>query len=294
MPLLETSPIELSSPFLVIYGDSLLRMDFKSLVEFHFAQDASLTLACHRPQFEAFLFEDGLANPTRTNFGIAELECDGYISRFEEKPLLLDIPSSFARPVANAAVYVVEPESLRDASCKSPANFDFAYDVIPQLVNLGQKVAGLDIAPGFRLDLGTLRHYLAFQLAVLKETLPINLHWAKSSGFVFSQGDVQVHSSARITGPVFLGQAVQIDRDVALDSSVIGTGTRIGAGASVRESIIMEDVTLGEGAIVEGSIVGSHSWIGPQIRVPEGTVTGSWSSIGLEDLRRSPRMSFEH
>jgi NDP-sugar pyrophosphorylase family protein len=277
--LLTESPQTLSSPFLVIYGDSLLRMDYNALVEFHIKKGASMTIACHRPRFDAFLFEAESSDRQRTNFGIAELQPNGLVTHFEEKPYLDTITTSFTHPVANAAVYVIDPQALLAVPRPRDSTFDLAYDVIPWLVANGERIAGMDIAPGFRIDLGTLSNYLSVHLAMLRGYVQM-----PDANIVYDSKRAVVHSGATVTAPVFLGEGAQIGNDAVVESTVVGERSVIQEGASIRESVILADAIVGAGAVIEGSIVGPHTQVSAGAVVPRGTVTSAWSRIGGPEL----------
>jgi len=280
--LLEEERPAISNPAVVIYGDSLLRMDYRALIDFHIAKEASMTLACHRPRFSAFLYEPAPDGRERTNFGIAELQFGGRIAHFAEKPELNSIPATFALPAANAAVYVSDPDAIR--SVPPPATiFDFAYDVIPWLVRNGNRVFGLDIAPGFRVDMGTLPNYLSFHLAMLRGAVPV----PQGDAFWRSH-EPRCQAGATLEQPVFIGEDVSVGASAVVAFSVIGDHCVISDGAQVRESVVLADAVIGSGAVVEGSVIGSHSRIAGGTKLPRGSVTSSWSHIGGPELVLSP------
>jgi NDP-sugar pyrophosphorylase family protein len=280
LSLLAESPQALSSPFLVVYGDSLLRMNYRALLDFHIENDASMTIACHRPRFDAFLFEDNSSDRQRTNFGIAELGPNGLVTRFEEKPCLNTITTSFINPVANAAVYVIDPRALQAVPRPENSTFDFAYHVIPWLIENGERVAGLDIDPGFRVDIGTLPHYLSLQLETLRGN--VQMH---DAGEIFpgSQRAI-IDSSATLVPPFVLGNGAEIRGGAVLESSILGDRVVIESGAHIRESVILADAVVGARAVIDGSILGPHTQISSGAIVPRGTVISAWSRIGGPEL----------
>jgi NDP-sugar pyrophosphorylase family protein len=282
--LLDENSGHVSSPFFVIYGDSLLRMDFEALLNVHRANLACMTLACHRPRLDAFLFDDGAGNEPRTNFGVAQLETNGRITRFEEKPILTSIPLYFSRPVASAAVYLIDPDKLRVVPRPNQPTFDFAYDVIPALIANGEIVAGLDISPGFRVDLGTLSHYLSFHLATLRRQVLVDVPVLRSTEGIHVGEGATVSQHAKLVPPVFIGTGSRIERGAVIEAAVVGERSVVEEGATVRESVLHGDVTVGAAACVEGSILGAHTLVARRARVPRGTTTGSWSQLGGDEL----------
>ena len=59
--------------FFLMYGDTLADVDLCRLQEFHFAHDAKATITLY---------------PLKSQFGLATLDRDGYITSFREKPTL--------------------------------------------------------------------------------------------------------------------------------------------------------------------------------------------------------------
>jgi NDP-sugar pyrophosphorylase family protein len=107
----------LDGTFLVYYGDVLTSLDLSEMIRFHKEKRAVCTIA--------------LSTGVRIDYGVGRVDGQGRISYFEEKPVLPDYPVSIG-------VYLFEPQVLRYCS----AGPDLAGDVLPQLVNKGEKVYG--------------------------------------------------------------------------------------------------------------------------------------------------------
>lgn len=103
-------------PLLVVYGDNLLRLDLRRMMERHDAAKGQASIAVH------WLTDARMS-------GLVEFGGDGRIDSFVEKP-------QGSRPIpgwVNAGVYLLE-ESVVDAI---PADrpTDFGLDIFPRLVN---------------------------------------------------------------------------------------------------------------------------------------------------------------
>jgi mannose-1-phosphate guanylyltransferase len=81
--------------FVVIMGDALTNVDLRELVDFHKEKGASATLALKRVG-------------DTSGYGVAELDAEKNILRFQEKPE----PREAASDLANTGIYVLEPEVL--------------------------------------------------------------------------------------------------------------------------------------------------------------------------------------
>jgi NDP-sugar pyrophosphorylase family protein len=124
--------------FLVLYGDVLADVDLSHLVGMHRAKGAIATLALYT-----------VDDPERC--GIVEHEM-GRIKRFVEKP----DPGAVNGNLANAGIYVLEPEVLDIVERDQPA--DFGRDVFPTLLTRGAPMYGFCL-DGYILDIGSPSRY---------------------------------------------------------------------------------------------------------------------------------------
>jgi NDP-sugar pyrophosphorylase family protein len=77
------------------------------------------------------------------------------------------------------------------------------------------------------------------------------------SGAVASHATANVHSSARLVGPVILGEGVTVGANaVIVGPTSLGPRTQVAAGALVSRSVIWSAGDVGEGAFVDGSVIG--------------------------------------
>jgi mannose-1-phosphate guanylyltransferase len=126
--------VDREQTFLVCNADNLTDFDVQSLVAFHQGHDAIATLtAFHTDQ------------PSRA--GILEVDDDGWMVGFEEKP------SHPVSTLANAGVYAFDPAVLDDAPARRP--LDIGYDLIPRLVGRARVLP----VTGYFRDIGTVGAY---------------------------------------------------------------------------------------------------------------------------------------
>jgi mannose-1-phosphate guanylyltransferase len=114
-------------------------MDLSGLVKAHRQQDALATIALYT-----------VDNPTEC--GIVELDDQGRVRRFMEKPA----PDQVFSRLANAGIFVTEPEVLSDL----PADrfIDFGHAVFPRLLASGHKLIGYPTTSTL-IDIGTPQKY---------------------------------------------------------------------------------------------------------------------------------------
>jgi mannose-1-phosphate guanylyltransferase/mannose-1-phosphate guanylyltransferase/phosphomannomutase len=132
-------------PFFVIYGDVLTDIDLTALAAFHIQRRAAVSIALYEAE-------------DLTACGVARLGAGDRIVEFVEKPAPAEAPSTWA----NAGVYVVEPDVLRNV----PPNrhFDFGQDLFPLLLAEGAPLFGYR-SDAVVIDIGTLEGYRKAQAA---------------------------------------------------------------------------------------------------------------------------------
>lgn len=122
--------------FVVLYGDLLTNINLNKLIDFHRKKRALVTVVLYR-----------VSNPTEC--GIVKLDRFGKILAFFEKPK----PEEVFSNLANAGVYVMEPEVFSYIPGKIPC--DFGKDVFPVLLKMDQPVFGYPIKKNeYLLDIG--------------------------------------------------------------------------------------------------------------------------------------------
>ncbi|MHC4473239.1 MAG: nucleotidyltransferase family protein, partial [Planctomycetota bacterium] len=115
---------------LIVYGDNLSDVDLGGLIRFHRGHPEPFTMMLFHTQY-----------PEKC--GIAELDDEGAIVAFEEKP---------ERPVsdlANAGVYVVTADAYREIA--DMGAFDLGFDVLPRFIG---RMRGW-VWEGYHRDVGT-------------------------------------------------------------------------------------------------------------------------------------------
>jgi len=131
----------LNDAFLVVYGDVLTNLDYSNLMQFHRSRQSLLTLSLYR-----------VSNPTEV--GLVGIDAHGRVARFLEKPRLEEVFTD----LANSGILICEPEVL--SHVPPDTFFDFGRDLLPALLELGEPMYGLPLAPGeYLIDIGTPENY---------------------------------------------------------------------------------------------------------------------------------------
>jgi NDP-sugar pyrophosphorylase family protein len=109
--------------FAVVFGDNIGQIDLRAMLATHRRSEATVTVALWQ-------------RPEVTQSGVAELEADGRIIRFLEKPA----PGETSSTWVNAGYLIVEPTLLDDIPRDRAS--DFGRDILPAAIARGERVQG--------------------------------------------------------------------------------------------------------------------------------------------------------
>ncbi|MEX2108561.1 MAG: NDP-sugar synthase [Solirubrobacterales bacterium] len=234
----------LGDSFLVVAGDALTDLDFGAMREFHEAHDGVATLATKR-----------VADTDQ--FGVVIAGEDGRIQGFQEKP----DPAEALSNLANTCIYMFrsevfdyfpEPGTSAAAKPDDAAEFaDWAMDVFPALLENDVPFYSHEI-DAYWNDIGNLEELREGNLDALHGKVGVDPAAPEVADGVQAAsplGDAEVTAPAAIGARVELGEGVRID-----GPAVVGDGCRIGAGAHIRDAILLEGAELPAGAIQIGGI----------------------------------------
>jgi glucose-1-phosphate adenylyltransferase len=267
---------------IVVFGaDHVYRMDASQMVAAHIESGAGVTVA-------------GIRVPRRDawQFGVIKTAADGVtIDEFLEKPAdPPGLPDSPDEVFASMGNYVFTADALVEALEKDAANpgsrKDMGGDIIPMFVGRGQAavydfrrndVAGAtDRDRDYWRDVGTIESYHEAHLDLVSPLPVFNLY---NNDWPILTANPPLPGAKFVTGASVRDSIVcsgSIVSRATVDSSVIGTNTTVGDGASVQRSVLMDYVEIGKGAIVRNAILDKH------VHVPDGAMVG----INAEDDRR--------
>jgi glucose-1-phosphate adenylyltransferase len=217
---------------LILSGDHLYKMDYSPMLAFHKKKNADLTISVLEVPWEE-----------ATRFGVMSVDGSMRITDFEEKP---------KKPKSNLAsmgIYIFKWDVLRRALLKdhddASSEKDFGKNIIPGMVTGAETVCAYRFA-GYWKDVGTVESYYEAQMGLLDEEPAFN---------IFDK-ELRVFSNSNISPPHYIGKNGVVRRSLISNGcTVLGT---------VQNSILSVDTYIGEGAVVDGSI------LLPGARVEEG------------------------
>jgi glucose-1-phosphate adenylyltransferase len=224
---------------LVLSGDQLYRMNFRHLITQHIASGADVTVA---------------TIPVRRSdaggFGILEIDEEERITRFEEKPkdpALLDtlkikepVLSQLVNPtgedqyLASMGIYVFNREVLEKSL--SGKQVDFGKHIIPNLISTGRLYSY--VYQGYWEDIGTIKAFFDANLDLSNELPQFNFF--DTAAPIYSHARYLPASKivrGRISRAIISDGCVIVDAQI--DHAVIGIRSRIEAGSTLQDVILM-------------------------------------------------------
>lgn len=255
-PLGTAGPIKLASKitrltktFIAMNGDIITNIDFNQMLQSHKSSKAAITDALREVQ-----------NPSR--FGVVELDVASRIVRFVEKPSKTDAPSR----LINAGIYLIEPSVLK--RIPSGRKVSLEREIFPVLARRG-KLGGLKLSD-YWFDIGNFSDYRKANFALLEKTGRANVRFGEST----------VAKDSKLTPPILVGRHTYVGFHAILGPyAVLGKNVFVGNRVRLSDSIIFDDVKIGEKSTVIGAIVASNSRIGRDVRIDRGAIISSNVSI---------------
>ena len=256
---------KLDDTFLVISGDALCDFDLGKLVKFHQKRQAAVTIGLK-----------SVENPLE--FGIVVTDDEGRIERFLEKPSWGQVFSD----TINTGVYVLEPEVLQHIPTGRP--FDFSKELFPLLLEMGRPLYGMSME-GYWQDIGNLDQYRQANFDALDEHVHLTIPGIRLRGNVWLGEGVELDDLDQIEGPALVSNYCRLAREARVGAySVLSAGVTLRERARTERSVIDTSTHIGQGALIEGAIVGRSCDIRAHARLQEGVAIGDEVKVGEESV----------
>ena len=258
-------------------GDHIYRMNISSMIDFHVARRAEVTVAAIPvPQKHA------------AEFGVIEAGEGGRILAFHEKnPNAPTMPGDPTQVYASMGNYIFSKHTLMDLleeDANDPSSHhDFGKDILPKLAGNARIFAynfqtnripgeAEDSLPYWR-DVGTIDAYYEANMDLRSVKPELNLYnrqWPLRSSsypdppakFTFDEANRRGEAiDSIVSGGCILSGGV-------VHNSILSRGVRVHTGADVEGCVILDNCDIGRRAKVRRAILDKN------VRVPEGTQIG--------------------
>lgn len=250
--------LELHRPdnVLIVSGDHAYQMDYTPLLRFHMERDADVTLGLTPVVHE----------PSR--FGIAELNAEGRIMSYTEKP------KHPRTNLASMTVYVFRRDVLvqelkrhAQASPEERKTYQIYDEILPHMmthrrafgwVHYGQWEYARTLDAYFQAHQDMLGENPRIDLGAWSVRTNTQMRRSAAPPPTRHYPTAMVHNSLITGGGVIRG---------TVENSVLGPDVIVGKGAIVRNSILWDKVEVREGAVLDGVICDKRCVIGTGAQV---------------------------
>jgi glucose-1-phosphate adenylyltransferase len=237
---------------LILSADHIYNMSYDELLAFHREKGADVTV----PVYEVPLNE-------AHRFGLIEMDDDGRVVGFEEKPPEPRITT------ASTGIYVFNREALVDRlvhDAQRISSHDFGRDILPEMLE-DCKVYGYRMK-GYWRDVGTLDAYWQANMDLLVDLPELDLYNPETA----VRTRYITLPPAKIGPRAYVSRSLVTEGDIInghVEHSVLSPGVYVEDGAIVRDSILFDDCRIERGAVIERAILDKG------VQVAEGCRVGS-------------------
>ena len=255
---------------LILSGDHIYKMNYAKMLDAHKKSGADCTIA---------VIDVPLEEASR--FGIMSTYEDGTIYKFSEKPKNPDSTK------ASMGIYIFTKDKLQKylaEDAADPASFnDFGKNIIPNMLAAGEKMMAYSFE-GYWKDVGTIRSLWEANMDLLGDRPVLSL--SDESWRIFSRHGAE--------SPQYIGEEAEVTNSSVtagceihgiVRNSVLGAGVYVGDGAVVEDSVIMENVRIEAGARVRYSILDANVTVGENAAVGEYKMSASDIAVVGADVK---------
>ena len=239
---------------LILSGDHIYKMDYSKMIERHKKSGADCTIAAIKVPLEE-----------ASRFGILNVDNDGVIYQFEEKP---------AKPksdLASMGIYVFTAEKLykylEEDEADPNSSKDFGKNVLPTMLEAGEKMVSYTF-DGYWKDVGTINSLFESNMDLL----------GNSPEFDIADTSWRIRSRNPIAPPHFIGKNGRVVNSIVasgceiegtVENSILSHDVKVGKGAIVKNAIIYAETVIEEGAVINYAIIDENVTVGKNAKVGE-------------------------
>jgi NDP-sugar pyrophosphorylase family protein len=242
----------LDGPFFVLNGDVLTSLDLKAMVDLHRDRGGMGVLHLIR-----------VDDPSA--FGCVVHDAEGRITAFVEKPPRDEAPTN----EINAGTYLLDPAILDFIPPGKPVSIE--RETYPAVI-AGPRPLYAYTTNDYWIDLGRPEHYLSSHRDIFDGRMPLGMELA---GSAISGAGAPTYGPGTVIGPAVIGEGTHIAAGARVGPyAVLGENCFIDEHATIRDSIIWDNVRVGREANIDGAILASRCSVGEGVSIQRGAVIG--------------------
>lgn len=260
----------------ILAGDHIYKMNYRSMVEYHKENNADLTIGALRVDHEA-----------AKQFGVMQVDTESRVVGFEEKSSEpKTIPGDDNHCLASMGIYVFTARFLFEQLCQDATRVrssrDFGKDLIPSIIDQCRVFAfpfkdENRKGDAYWRDVGTLEAYYEANMDLISVDPQLNMYdqeWPIRSfrpcfpppKFVFSGRDDDYDRCGHAMDSIVCSGSIISGGRV--ERSILSHDVRVNSYASVEDSIIYEGVDVGRHCQIRRAIIDKG------IKIPAGARIG--------------------
>jgi glucose-1-phosphate adenylyltransferase len=220
-----------SKEVLILSGDQLYQMDFRTLRDTHRNNRAQVTVGVLPVPREQ-----------TAGFGILKVDSRGRIVHFEEKPgperlddLESEIPGHGRGFLASMGIYMFERDYL-ERCLSDPALVDFGRHVIPGAIGTTQVQA--HVFRGYWEDVGTIASYFDANLQLTDAIPPFDFYQPARPFYTHPR----LLPATKVEGCTLRRALISegcIVQGAEIERSVVGIRSRLGVGSRLKDTLVL-------------------------------------------------------
>ncbi len=219
-----------------------------------------------RNKAEATLCLIPVENPSA--YGLVETDEDNNVLRFREKPKPSELESLTTNTI-NAGIYILEPSILE--LIPEGENYSFEYNVFPEILKREKNFRAYVMKNEYWCDIGTPEKYLKAHRDFLKGRIK---HFELEKNEEFESA-----TSTFIDSKSIIGKDCVIKPNAKIINSVLGQGVNVEERAVIENSVIWSHSRISNSAEIHDSILARSCYVGKNVIVGKGTVLGDKTSL---------------
>lgn len=238
---------------LILSGDHIYKMNYRKMIDKHIENNAALTVGVN------------IVEPKDAHhFGMLRTDDNLRIQEFIEKPKNTNLT------MASMGIYVFNTDVLLQYLKEmDQPDLDFGKHIIPRMIHESAVFAYKFY--GYWKDVGTYDSYLETNLGLIETVDKIQLDMYDPSWKIYTKSEelpaVKVGSKANIKQALLSNGSIVAG---TVERSVLSPGVIIHPFAIVKNSVLLNNVQVKSGAVVENCIIDKHTVIGENAKVGVG------------------------
>jgi len=232
----------ITGPFLVINSDAICSLNLDEMIRFHTKKNAVATISLW---------------PVKnvSEFGVVDIQKDGKIVNFVEKPKPEKAPSN----LINAGAYFLDPLILDYIETGRLVSME--QEIFPQIIKDTGRFFGFRFE-GYWIDVGRISSYMSVHKLLMEQKTVDNfqgrnciVHGKLQTSCIGN--NVHIGENAQLESTIVFDNA-HIDDHVVLTNCVIGENCTIGKSSVLTDTVVGDNEQIKEKTVLQNTIVWTH------------------------------------